>query len=261
MRYYRGKRVSGFGASVTTKVVKEIIMELLTNLEEKFCCEMVRNDDHLAAYRKYFPNTKDDAKKATALMKKRNILARIVEMRQIAARSAIMDGAKVISEWTKIATADVNDLVQYQRVNCRHCYGIDGAYQWKHEDEYAHAVAMMMSEQASKAALGMATNIELPSDKGGYGFQFNKKINDSCLNCFGEGIERLFIPDTRSIPEDSKRLYAGVKMTANGIEIKTRDQDAALLNLAKYFKLLGNDDKKDDNDGQVTINIIGGLPE
>ena len=54
---------------------------------------------------------------------------------------------------------------------------------------------------------------------------------------------------------------AGGHYIRGGVEIKIRDQDAALLNLAKYFKLLAPEDKSDKEDGGTEIVITGGLPE
>lgn len=226
-------------------------MELLTNEEEKFCCDFVRGDKPTEAYRKNFPNTEKDSYHAMLMMKKRKILSRIVDMRDAAARAAVMDGSKVIDEWTKIAMCDVNELVQYQRVNCRHCHGAEGEYHWKDEEEFGHALAVAID----------AGKKELPHDKGGYGFQFNGEINNDCLECFGEGVERLFLPDTRYLSPAAKSLYAGAKRTRDGIEIITRDKDAALLNLAKYFKLLAPEQKGSDSGEGYEININGGLPE
>lgn len=229
-------------------------MEFLTSEEENFCKFMTCSNDKSEGYRQSFPDSKNLSKfeitsKANALMKKRHILARITSMRDSAARVAMLSGAQVLEEWAKIAFADVNELEQYQRVNCCHCHGEHGKYQWINDEEFAQALAICIDAKKP-----------LPSDEGGYGFRFNGKINNSCLNCLGEGIERIFINDSRTLSESGKRLYGGLKQTQSGIEIVKRNQDAALLNLAKYFKLLNNEnDKKDDSDS-IEITIKGGLP-
>jgi hypothetical protein len=230
-------------------------MQLLTVEEEHFCCEMVRGVDTSIAFKNSFKeainltNTQISVK-ARNLMKKRHILTRVQEMRDAAARAAIFDGSKVIAEWIAIATCDVNELMQYQHVNCRHCYGAGFEYQWVNESEYARSVARAMDFKQP-----------LPTNNGGYGFKENLEPNQHCPNCSGEGIGRAFVHDTRYLTPEAKRLYAGFKSTKDGIEIKMRDQDAALLNLAKYFKLLAPEDKsKDDSDGTEIV-ITGGLPE
>lgn len=44
--------------------------------------------------------------------------------------------------------------------------------------------------------------------------------------------------DTRKLKGSAKVLYAGAKQTRNGIEILTRDKDAAVVNLARYLGMM-----------------------
>lgn len=62
--------------------------------------------------------------------------------------------------------------------------------------------------------------------------------NPACKACRGLGIAFVEVADTQSLPERSRRLYAGAKQTKDGVEIKMRDQDAALRNLADYLGML-----------------------
>jgi phage terminase small subunit len=48
----------------------------------------------------------------------------------------------------------------------------------------------------------------------------------------------VFITDSRKLSAKAAKLYAGVKQTKDGIEIKMRDQDAALANISKYLGML-----------------------
>ena len=54
--------------------------------------------------------------------------------------------------------------------------------------------------------------------------------NAACPLCLGQGIVLTIFKNSRG-----RKLFAGVKKTKDGLEIKTRDQDAALLNLSKYL--------------------------
>jgi len=220
--------------------------------EEKFCQEMVKGTNAAEAYRKVFDTEGFSTNKITSyasrLKKDPKITARIVEMRNAAARAAIMTGAKVIEEWAAIALADHNELTQYQRNNCRHCNGHDHGYQWTDQDEWAQVVASVMEFNGAKG--NEQRQKPLPDFGGGFNFAFNALPHPDCPKCRGEGVERVYIPDSRFLGPDAKRLFAGVKQTQHGIEIKTRDQDAALLNLAKYFKLLAPD-------AGTTINMPG----
>jgi phage terminase small subunit len=221
--------------------------------QENFCYKIVGGMTPVEAYRAVFDcsniTLKQSLSLGNGLIRRKYIRERITELRDQAARVAIVDGAKVIAEWSAIALGDVSSLVQYQRVNCRHCNGVDNKFQWLNEDEYAIASAKAIDLQQS-----------LPECSGGFGFRKNGEPSEECPHCCGEGEGRVFLKDTRYLTADEKRLYAGVKMTNAGIEIKTRDQDAALLNLAKYFKLL-SPEQKDTTQHQLEIVIKGGLPE
>lgn len=46
--------------------------------------------------------------------------------------------------------------------------------------------------------------------------------------------------DTRHLKGAARKLYAGVKTTQHGIEIKTRDQDAALNSVARHLGMFND---------------------
>jgi len=119
-----------------------------------------------------------------------------------------------------IATADPNELIEYKRINCRHCHGEGFGYQWK-EHEFEAAVA-----QAERPDSKGKTR-DLPDIAGGFGFTVNLDPHPDCPHCDGNGEERIFPKDTRDLSEAAKALYKGVKMTKNGLEILMHDQDAA----------------------------------
>lgn len=225
----------------------------ITTQQEAFCHEMLKGVSPVIAYMATFDCGHLPSKKvtqlATALFRRKFIKERIAELRNQAARVAIVEGSQVVREWAAIAFGDVNSVVQHQRVNCRYCYGKNNKYQWIDEDEFARSI--------SKAIDNNATILD--SD-GGFGFKTNSDPNKCCLKCSGDGIGRVFIQDTRYLAENEKKLYGGVKQGRDGIEIKIRDQDAALLNLAKYLRLL-EPEQKDNQNGQLEIVIKGGLPE
>jgi phage terminase small subunit len=53
-------------------------------------------------------------------------------------------------------------------------------------------------------------------------------------------VEGIRVADTRRVRGPARRLYAGVKKTKDGIEIKMRDQDKALDNIAKFLGMIVN---------------------
>ena len=54
--------------------------------------------------------------------------------------------------------------------------------------------------------------------------------NVACVLCMGQGQVVTIFKNSRG-----RKLFAGVKKTKDGLEIKTRDQDAALKNLSAYL--------------------------
>ena len=158
---------------------------------------------------------------AHELLKNPEIMEAVAErMADISAAAAITtDG--ILRRWWEIANADPNELTQVRRVNCRHCHGFDHAYQWT-EPEYTAAVARAVN-----------AGVQVPDGLGGFGFNPEGEAHPECPQCAGEGVETVYVADTRKLKGSAKRLYAGVQKTKDGVKILTRDQDAAMANLAR----------------------------
>lgn len=143
---------------------------------------------------------------------------------------AILNAQDILRHWHEIAIADPGEISQMRRVCCRYCWGFDNHYQWIDEDEY------------DKAAAKAAHDSKPPPDQsGGFGFVGNDDPNPDCPKCAGEGIEDVYLADTRDLAGPARRLIAGVKKTKFGIEVITRDQDAALRNLAAFYNLASSE--------------------
>lgn len=99
----------------------------------------------------------------------------------------------VLQRWVEIATADPNELVQYRRGPCKHCWG------------------------------GVVSREQLEA------------VNPDCPACAGNGQGNIFVHDTRKLKGAAKRLYAGVKLGKDGLQVLMRDQDAALSNIARHL--------------------------
>ncbi len=157
------------------------------------------------------------------LLKNVEVAAWIATKRAEVSERAEIDAAWVLRQWADIATADPNELVQYRRACCRHCWGVDHAYQWT-QAELDRETARLIN--AGKSA---------PDASGGVGFDVNRAPNPECPECGGEGKGRMLVSDTRHLRGAARRLYAGVKLGKDGLEVKMRDQDAALANIAKHL--------------------------
>ncbi|WP_108477992.1 terminase small subunit [Providencia alcalifaciens] len=135
----------------------------------------------------------------------------------------------VLKMWWDIATADANELTEYRRLCCRHCWGFGFNYQWRDAVEY---------EDAVKKA--MAANKSSPQDVGGYGYDDTLDPNPDCPRCNGAGIGRAHFHDTRDLTGSARRLFAGVKEGKFGVEVITRNQDDALKMVAQHLGMLKN---------------------
>lgn len=56
-----------------------------------------------------------------------------------------------------------------------------------------------------------------------------------CLACSGQGAGTIVIADTTKLSPEANALYAGIKTTKDGIEIKMHDQMAALEKLGRHL--------------------------
>jgi phage terminase small subunit len=165
---------------------------------------------------------------AHKLLKNNQIIDAIEEQKEANARVAGLSRDWIINQWLQIAQADPNELVNVRRCCCRHCWGFDHAYQWT-EREYLDAVEAAVSAKKPKAP---------PECVGGMGFDAYREPASDCPECHGEGFERSYVADSRKLKGSARRLYAGAKQTKDGIEIKMRDQDAALNKLANYMGMV-----------------------
>lgn len=203
---------------------------------------------------------------ATQLTTNVTIAARITELRAAVAAAALanlagpdgrtFDAQAVLREWVIIATADPGELTKSRTHCCRHCYGIDHRYQWISAEEWSIAYARAIDENANRPHRSHAK--PLPEAIGGFGFDRRKPPVESCPYCGGDGHVSTWIADTDRLSPAARKLFAGVKQTNSGIEIKTRDQDGALANLAKYYGLttgiqIGNPDGSPLNPATVVF--------
>lgn len=156
-------------------------------------------------------------------LQKLEIIERIEQRKEELAAAAALTPEWVLNQWLKLAGGDPSDLSRVKIVNCRHCWGYDGAYQYT-QNEYKNTVDEAI--ERGKPA---------PECLGGMDFDPNAPPNGDCQECGGDGVEIVCNVDTLKVKGRSRGLFAGIKQTANGPEIKLRDQDAALKNIAAYL--------------------------
>lgn len=147
----------------------------------------------------------------------------------------------VLQRWWDIAMADPNEIIHFRRTCCRYCFGEDHEYQWRDEDEFIKA--SLAAKEASPA--------DMPTNEGGYGFDKTADPCAECPRCMGEGIPDIHATDTRKLSGPARALYAGVKQTQAGFEIKMQDQGKALENVARHLGMF--------KEGGPQINLSVGL--
>jgi phage terminase small subunit len=158
-----------------------------------------------------------------------------------------IDADDVLKRMYAVATADPRELIELHRCCCRFCYGIDHHYQWTPNE--LREATMEYQKQVACANADQLKLLREPDTSGGTEFNPYTDPNPACPECFGEGTERVVPKDTRDLSPSAMLLYAGVKTTQNGLEIRMHDQTSMLVNVGKH---LGMFEKKVTVKGEIT---------
>jgi phage terminase small subunit len=150
--------------------------------------------------------------------------AAIAERAQVSSITA----KAVVDRLHLIATADARELSEIHRACCRYCWGKGHLFQ-RTPREMAEARA----EHA--AAVSGKEHVSAFNEAGGIGYNPKKDPNPKCPECFGDGEVRVVLKDTRDLSPAARLLFAGVKQTQHGIEIKQHSQTDALQNLGRHL--------------------------
>lgn len=142
-----------------------------------------------------------------------------------------VDAKAVVAEWVRIAFADATKIAHVRRLNCRHCYGFNHAYQWT-DAEFARAQAEEMQD-----AIHAGREMNTAQFEGGSGFRLTADPHPDCPECGGEGLEDVYVADMRKLPKALRRMVASVERTKNGVKVTMRNQDEALSRLANFLGL------------------------
>jgi phage terminase small subunit len=167
------------------------------------------------------------SQRATELLKMPVVIECLAEIRNEMIKNAGIEAHEVIKIWKDIATADITKIVRYEIACCRYCHGKKHQYQWTPQ-EFKNAVERWEGMPPAKRG-------EKPTASGGFGYHPKHAPVQDCLECFGHGHASVVMTDTRKLTGKEKLLYAGCKVGKHGIEMLTRNQDAALVNIAKHL--------------------------
>lgn len=168
-----------------------------------------------------------------------------------------VDAERVLRETFNILTADVNDLVEYRRTCCRHCYGKDFGYQ-RTRKEYAEDRKEWNAKQRKneRKPINQQEEIEPFDEMGGIGYHARKDPNPDCEECFGDGVGSAHFKDTRKLSPSALALYAGVKVSKDGVQMLTLDKAEAANKLFKHFGLYKEDNTQKNEGLAEMIKLI-----
>jgi phage terminase small subunit len=212
----------------------------LTDKQRRFVDEYLIDFNATAAYKRAGYKAASEtvaASEGFKLLRKPKIAEYLSERQKALQERTEITQDMVLKRWWEIATADPNELVQYRRLCCRHCWGIDNQYQWT-ESEFLKA-----QSDASE------NSKEAPDGAGGIGYDVNREPNPDCPECGGEGRGKIHVNDTRRLKGAARLLYAGVKSGKEGLEVKMQDQAKALENVARHIGMFKNTVELTGKDG------------
>lgn len=172
---------------------------------------------------------------ASELLAMPEVAAQVAKATSERAQRVGIETDDILKRMHAIATADPRELISLHRCCCRFCYGVDHHYQWTPNELREATKQHARDVEAAGGDKDKLGRIEEPDTSGGTGFNPYTDPNPACPECFGEGVERVVPKDTRDISPTAQMLYAGVKTTQNGLEIKMIDQASMLKNVGLHL--------------------------
>ena len=225
--------------------------EMHEDLLELFCLEYVKDFKGGAAARRAGVALISARSWASRALARPEVATRISQLKTERMQRVKAEGDAVIERLERIALTDISELVEFRRCCCRHCWGKDHRYQ--HTDgalRMARARYAKQLKAAQASGLDLAESFEPFDEEGGGGFNATNDPNPECPECHGEGVGVPFLKDTRDLGPGAAAAFAGLKVTKDGIEIKTHDQVAAMRLLGQHLDLFTENVK---HSGQVTL--------
>lgn len=134
-----------------------------------------------------------------------------------------------------IALANASELVAVHCNCCRYCYGKGHHYQWTQNEMREAQSAYAIAKVQARGDVDALNRLRRPDVEGGSGFNGAAEPNPECPECFGQGIARVVIKDTRDLSPSARLLYAGIKETSYGADVQMHNQAAMLTNVAKHL--------------------------
>lgn len=221
----------------------------LNNRQQRFVEEYLIDLNASAAYLRAGYKSQNPDVDCQKLLVKSSIKEAIQKAMQDREQRTVVTADRVVQELWNIVTADANDIVELRRCCCRYCWGINNRYQLTANEMKARKDSYAI--EAAKAAQE-GKPIAVFDPLGGIGFDATKEPNPACPECFGVGVTEPFFKDTRKLPPGVKSLYAGIKVTKDGIEVRMHSKDKAMELLGRHLGMF-----KD----KLEVEVKGGIAE
>jgi phage terminase small subunit len=206
---------------------------------ESFCLQYMKDRNATASYIRAGYAVKGSEQNAHRLISIDEVAARIAELTEKLAAKVEMQAEDVLRRYIAIATADRNELTSVEIGACRHCHSVDHAYHWRTPREFRAALGNWAGLSEAKQAI-----VPMPDDDGGYGFTTRAAPHTACPECDGRGASYPRIHDTTRLSDAGRTIYAGMKETTAGIEVKTLDADHALDQIARHLGMFDKDNQR-----------------
>lgn len=192
----------------------------------------------------YSPKTA--SQQAARLLANVKVKAAVAAAMEARSARVSVEADDVLRELWGVATADAGDLVEFRRDCCRYCWGKGFRYQETAAERASRRRAY--EHELEAAAEDDEAKVGEFDELGGVGFDPRRPPHPDCPECAGEGRGEAFIKDTRLLKPDARRLYGGVKVTKDGIEVKLHDKLGALQLVGRHLGMF-----KDKVEADVTV--------
>ncbi|WBF05185.1 terminase small subunit [Burkholderia phage CSP3] len=202
----------------------------------------------------YSPKTAQE--QSSRMLSKPHVQKAIAEAKARRAERTEIDQDRIVRELWNVLTADANGLIEYRRTCCRYCYGKDHRFQrTAGEMERAKIEHRAFVLKCKQEGVKLTVAEQTFDEQGGIGYDPRKPPVEECPECFGEGYGDVFVKDTRNLSPELRSLYAGVKRTKDGIEVKMHDKQGFVQLLMRHAGML-NDKLKLQGDKENPLNLL-----
>lgn len=154
----------------------------------------------------------------------------------------------------QVFEADATELSGIHKVPCRHCYGMNGQFQYTDSELYYVEQAHSYGEEKwpfscvthefgdelyrhAQAAWVAGKNGRALFLKGGGGYTRTREINSDCPQCHGDGTPMAYICDTRNLSDAGKKILRGIRIGDNRFEVLSIDRAHVREMLARDLRV------------------------